>query len=77
MLDSFESWECVAEIGDDHRLILIARVQIRGREVQLVDDMRVGPDGMVVEFTVYARPLAGSAMLASVAAPKSPLGAAG
>ena len=70
VLESYESWECLAEFGDDHELLLVTKTRIGGREVQVVDHMLFGPDGAVVDFTGYARPLDGTATFASVVAPK-------
>jgi hypothetical protein len=70
VLESYERWECLAEFGDDHELVLITRTRIGGREVQVVDHMLFGPEGTVVDFTGYARPLDGTATFASVVAPR-------
>jgi hypothetical protein len=70
VLESYERWECLAEFGDDHELILITKTRIGGRQAQVVDHMLLGPEGTVVDFTGYARPLDGTATFASVVAPK-------
>jgi hypothetical protein len=70
VLDSYEQWECLAELGNDRELVLITRTRIGGREVQVVDHMLLGADGAVVDFTGYARPMDATAVFASVVAPK-------
>jgi hypothetical protein len=70
VLESYERWECLAEFGDEHELVLITKTRIGGREVQVVDHMLFGPEGTVVDFTGYARPLDGTGTFATVVAPK-------
>jgi hypothetical protein len=69
VLEGYEHWECVAEFhsGSDH--VLITRARIGGRDVEVADLLRTGPDGRVVDFTAYARPLDGTASFARVIAP--------
>ena len=70
VLESYERWECLSEFGNGREHVLITRVRIAGRDVDLVDHMRHGPDGKVVDFTAYTRPLEGAATIARVVAPK-------
>ena len=70
VLESYEHWECVAEFGDEQELVLMTETRIGGREVGVVDHLRFGPEGTVVAFTGYARPLDGAATFARVVAPK-------
>jgi hypothetical protein len=69
VLASYERWECLAEFRDGPDHVLVTHARIGGRDVEIVDLMREGPDGNVVEFTAYSRPLDGTASFAQVVAP--------
>ena len=70
VLESYERWECLTELSSGDECVLITRVRIGGRDVGIVDHMRHGLDGKVVDFTAYTRPLQGTAAIGSVVAPK-------
>jgi hypothetical protein len=70
VLESYEDWECLSEFGIRDEHVLITRVRIGGRDLGVVDHMRLGGDGKVVDFTAYTRPLEGTATVARVVAPK-------
>jgi hypothetical protein len=55
VLESYDRWECLSELSGDDECVLITRVQIGGRDVGIVDHMRHGPDGKVVDFAAYTR----------------------
>jgi len=70
VLESYERWECVGEFGNEHEHVLITRVRIAGLDMGIVDHLRHGPDGRVVEFAAYTQPLVGAVTIARVVAPK-------
>lgn len=70
VLESYERWECVSEFGNEHEHVLITRVRIGGLDMGIVDHLRHGPDGRVVEFAAYTQPLVGAVTIARVVAPK-------
>jgi hypothetical protein len=69
VLESYEHWECLAEFRSGSEHVLVTRARIGGREVEVVDFMRAGTDGKVVDFTAFSRPLVGTASFARVVAP--------
>jgi hypothetical protein len=69
VLESYEHWECLAEFRNGSEHVLVTRARIGGREVEVVDFMREGADGKIVDFTAFSRPLDGTASFARVVAP--------
>jgi len=57
--DTFEDFRYTDEIetGDVHGLIF--RASIDGRELEGIDLLRVGEDGLIEDFTVMIRPMSG------------------
>jgi SnoaL-like domain len=68
---TFEDFRYTDELagdGDVHALIFRARVG--GRDLEGMDLLRLGPDGLVADFTVMIRPLSGLVALAQELGPK-------
>lgn len=51
-------------VGDDLGLLQFS-AEVRGTPLEGVDVLRVGPDGLITEITIYIRPLPGLLMLMS------------
>jgi hypothetical protein len=73
VFETFEDFAYTDELagdGDDpvHALIFTARVGDRALEG--MDLLRIGPDGLIADFTVMIRPLSGLIALAQAMGPK-------
>jgi hypothetical protein len=69
--EAFDGWRCVQEIsGPDHVIGFVFRTQVGDRELEGLDLLRLGPDGLVLELTVMIRPLSGAIALAQAIGPK-------
>jgi SnoaL-like domain len=73
VFETFEDFrytdELAAQAGDPvHALIFRARVG--ERELEGMDLVRLGPDGLIADFTVMIRPLSGLIALAQALGPK-------
>jgi hypothetical protein len=57
--ETFEDFRYTDEIstGDTHALIF--RAGIEGREIEGLDLLRIGEDGLIADFTVMLRPISG------------------
>jgi hypothetical protein len=71
--DTFEDFRYTDTLGGDgdapvHALIFRARVG--ERELEGMDLVRIGPDGLIADFTVMIRPLSGLIALAQTLGPK-------
>ena len=49
---------------------LIFRARIEDKQVEGLDHLRLGPDGLVSEFTVMVRPLSAAIALAEAVGPR-------
>jgi SnoaL-like domain len=70
---TFEDFRYVDEVADGDSVALIFRARVGDRELQGLDFVRTGADGLVEELTVMVRPMSGlvaltEAMGAKVAA---------
>jgi SnoaL-like domain len=61
ILDVFEDWRYTDEIRGEHSAVLVARARAGGEEIETAEHLRLRPDGKISEFTVYLRPLPGTA----------------
>jgi hypothetical protein len=69
--ETFEDFRYTDELagaGDAHALIFRARVG--ERDLEGMDLLRLGPDGLIADFTVMIRPLSGLVALAQALGPK-------
>jgi hypothetical protein len=60
----FRDFRYTAELATGEREVLIFEATVGDREVQGVDILRIGPDGLVTELTVMVRPMSGLVALA-------------
>jgi hypothetical protein len=70
LLEVLEDFGYVDELAGDDSHALIFRAHIGEVQVQGLDHMVVGSDGLVTEFTVMVRPLSAAIRLAETMAPR-------
>ncbi|HEY6761686.1 MAG TPA: nuclear transport factor 2 family protein [Baekduia sp.] len=73
VFETFEDFRYTDELaggGDDPVHALIFRARVGDRELEGMDLLRIGPDGLVADFTVMIRPLSGLLALAQTLGPK-------
>jgi hypothetical protein len=71
--ETFEDFRYTDEMagsGDDPVHGLVFRARVGDREVEGLDLLRIGADGLVEDFTVMIRPLSGLIALAQAMGPK-------
>jgi hypothetical protein len=69
VLAEFDDIRYTAEGEADGFQVLCFRARVRGRDIETVDLVRVGDDGLITEFIVVIRPLAGLAAVAAALGP--------
>jgi hypothetical protein len=57
--DTFEDFRYTDELQADGAHALIFRAAIGGREIEGIDLLRLGEDGLIDDFTVMLRPISG------------------
>jgi SnoaL-like domain len=57
--DTFEDFRYTDELETDGAHALIFRASVAGKELEGIDLLRVGDDGLIADFTVMLRPLSG------------------
>jgi hypothetical protein len=57
ILDVFDDLHYTEELRGENAAVLVSRARVGGEEIEMVDHMRLGPDGKIQEFTVFFRPL--------------------
>jgi len=57
VLDVFDEFSYTDEFRSAQGAILIAKAKLGSTEVELVDHIRLGPDGKIIEMTVFFRPM--------------------
>jgi hypothetical protein len=57
--ETFEDFRYTDELETDGAHALIFRANVAGRELEGIDLLRVGEDGLIVDFTVMIRPMSG------------------
>ena len=73
VFETFEDFRYTDELagdGDDPVHALIFRARVGDRELEGMDLVRIGPDGLIADFTVMIRPLSGLVALAQALGPK-------
>jgi hypothetical protein len=78
VLDVFDDFRYTDELCSGDTAFLVARARIDGEDIEMVDHLRLGPDGKILEMTVFFRPLPASAVAlrmigAGLVRQKSPL----
>jgi hypothetical protein len=61
LLASFEDLHYTDELRHGDQAVLVAHARVAGQELELVDHLRLGPDGRIRELTVFFRPLPAAA----------------
>jgi ketosteroid isomerase-like protein len=67
---TFEDFTYTAELADGDRVALIFQARVGDKQVQGLDLLHTGADGLVDELTVMVRPLSGVIALAEAMGPK-------
>lgn len=70
LFEVFEGFQYMDELAGDGTHALIFRAQVGDAQVQGLDHMVLGGDGLVTEFTVMVRPLSAAIALAEAMAPR-------
>jgi limonene-1,2-epoxide hydrolase len=73
VFETFEDFRYTDELagdGADPVHALIFRARVGDRELEGMDLVRIGPDGLIADFTVMVRPLSGLIALAQAMGPK-------
>jgi len=61
---TFENFRYVDELSGEGTHELVFRAEVGGRELEGIDLLRIGDDGLIADFTVMIRPLSGLAPFA-------------
>ena len=64
VFEVFEDFAYTDELQGPGAAALVFRARVGDREVEGIDLVRPGPDGLIADFTVFVRPLSGLAALA-------------
>jgi hypothetical protein len=73
VFETFEDFTYTDELagsGDDAVHALIFQARVGDRTLEGMDLLRIGPDGLIIDFTVMVRPLSGLIALAQAMGPK-------
>lgn len=70
LLDTFEDFRYVDELEGDGTHALVFRARVGDKEVEGLDHLRFGDDGLVEHFTVMVRPLSAAIALAEAVGPR-------
>lgn len=69
--ETFDYWRCVEELKVAAGVTgFVFDTRVAGRDLQGVDLLRTGPDGLISDLTVMIRPLSGLIALAEAIGPK-------
>jgi SnoaL-like domain len=68
--EDFTYTDALAGDGADPVHALIFRARVGERQLEGMDLLRIGPDGLIADFTVMIRPLSGLMALAQALGPK-------
>ena len=60
----FEDFRYIAHVSQDDREVLMFQARVGDRELEGVDLLRLGEDGLVAELVVMVRPMSGMLALA-------------
>ena len=61
ILDGFGDLRYTEEVRGEKTAVLVSRARVGGQDLEMVDHMRLRPDGRIGEFTVFFRPLPATA----------------
>ena len=81
VLEVFDDFHYTDEVRSENAAFLVARARVEGQDIEMVDHIRLGPDGKIRELTVFFRPLPATAIAlrllgAGLGRRKSPIRAA-
>jgi hypothetical protein len=62
VLDVFEDFHYTDEVRGRDSTVLVARARVGGQDIEIVDHLRMRPDGKIGEMTVFFRPLPATAV---------------
>ncbi len=62
VLEAFEDLRYVSELRTGDSAFLVSRARVGGADLEIVDHIRLDPDGKIREFTVFFRPLPAAAV---------------
>ncbi len=57
ILEVFDDFRYTDEVRNESTAFLVSRARIGGQDIEIVDHLRLRPDGKIQEFTVFFRPL--------------------
>ena len=60
VLEDFHDFRYTAEGRTEDTAFLVARANVDGQDIEMVDHLRLNADGQIREFTVFVRPLPGA-----------------
>jgi hypothetical protein len=61
ILDGFGDLRYTEEVRGEDTAVLVSRARVGGQDLEMIDHMRLRPDGRIGEFTVFFRPLPATA----------------
>ena len=70
LLRTFEDFRYTDELGGGEVAALVFRCHIGDKQVEGLDLIRTGPDGLIDDFTVMVRPLSAAIALAEAVGPQ-------
>ena len=70
VIETFEDLHYTAEAESEEFQILAFSARVRGRDIDAVDLLRVNDEGLISEFIVHIRPMAGLASVAAALGPR-------
>lgn len=70
LMQTFEDFTYTDELRGDGTHILVFRTRIGDKQIEGIDLLRAGPDGLIADFTVMVRPLSGVIALAQTVGPQ-------
>ena len=62
ILDAFSDLRYTDEVRSENAAVLVSSARVGGQDIEMVDHMRLRPDGRIGEFTVFFRPLPAAAV---------------
>lgn len=70
ILETFTDFRYTDELSGDGTHALVFRASVGDKQVEGIDLLRFGPDGLVNDFTVMIRPMSGVIALAQAVGPR-------
>jgi limonene-1,2-epoxide hydrolase len=70
IMETFEDFAYTDELAGDSSHILVFRTRVGDRDIEGLDLLRFGQDGLIHDFTVMVRPMSAVIALAQAVGPK-------